>query len=203
MARTGRVNLCECIWVGDGDVSVEPIDGNVMELSRDEGTGGDGAEDVVDWTFVVVVDQPNDLIEDLIRNLIKGRDGDGPRGGRRSEELLPLLLLILEGEERSSDLLGVEERQVGGRVEERVRIVLGRRCAEDRHVANKRGAGRHCAFKQAFQSQGATGTESDRKQAQTVVVSSVVGRGAGCGGCCEGKRRKWWFCSHVGGAFGA
>jgi len=188
VARTGRANLCECIWVGDGDVSVEPIDGNAMELSRDEGTGGDGAEDVVDRTFVVVVHQPNDLIEDLVRNLIKRRESDGPRGGRRSKELLRLLLLILESEEGGSDLLGVEEWQVGGRVEERVRIVLGRRCAEDRRVAIKRGEGRHCAVKR-----GASISESERNGERQEAGGDrccfvCAGRGACCGGCVRGKR---------------
>ena len=117
-----------------------------MELSRDEGTGGDGAEDVVYGTFVVVVHQTNDLIKDLIRNLIKGREGDAPRGGRRSEELLRELWLILEREEGGGDLLGIEEWQVGGRVERRVRIVLGRRRrTENRHAAIKCDAGGHCA----------------------------------------------------------
>jgi hypothetical protein len=42
-----------------------------MELTGHERTGRDGAEDIVDGTVVVIVDQTDNLIEDLIGDLIK------------------------------------------------------------------------------------------------------------------------------------
>jgi len=66
--------LCEGIGIGDGNMAVEPVDGNRMKLSRYKATCRNITEDIINASRIVAMDQSDDLVKDFIRDLIERRE---------------------------------------------------------------------------------------------------------------------------------
>jgi len=64
--------LCECVRIRDGNVTVEPVGGDGMKLSRDQAARRDVAQHIIDASRIVIVDETKNLVKDLEGNVVKG-----------------------------------------------------------------------------------------------------------------------------------